>query len=83
MSGKARVNLVVLFPSELRLAATLVEKVRNLPKDTPQEEAVESIKDAIRACDIALWHVSRNPEATIVVGSDPEIEEIVGETKGA
>ena len=68
---KATTKVVVLWESELRIAAAACRRFLSLPADTPQEMVGEVAGQLINACSAALWDAD-DPEAAVVVSRAPE-----------
>jgi hypothetical protein len=74
MSSKAKYEVIILFPSELRTAAKLIQVAQDMAKADPKsEETWKAFTAAFRAAHVALWHLGQ-PEADrkcVMVAGEP------------
>ena len=67
MTAAANVQLVVLFEDEIRKASKMLDQVFNLPEGIAPEELSVCVQDALRACQVALYHEQLLKEGSIVM----------------
>jgi len=70
-AAKVKVELVVLWEDELRLAAKAIRAAVEQPEDTPEELSQRLWNDAVNACAAALWHV--DDDLPLIVSKAPKV----------